>query len=471
MDTLKNHQYEYAIADGQARIFRYTGSENFVRIPETLGDCPVTVIGERAFADNLAEIEKVEIPGSVREIGEEAFANCFFLSELILHSGLEVLRKGCLRLTGMQELYFPPTLREIEEPEEIGGLLWQVDPENPLYTTDGYGLYFKAPEGLTLLAVQQSDEREEYRLMEGTEIIGFRALANQKNLRRVMMPDSLRIVGEEAFSGCSGLEEVRFNEGLKELGPEAFKICVNLKELTLPASLEKICKGALDTFRWDGEALFFRRDDGKVELVKFYSDELQYRVPEGVHIIGPEAFLRSLLRVLTLPESLERILPEGLIDCRELSRLVILSEKSEIYLPPIAFRTGEILALAEGPAPGETRVFNYEGYDDLFITFPYAEYRMKMAVCRLKFPAGLTPEWKAKYESFLQKNFRILMEDICEREDLASLGNFGELGLLTQANVEEAMDIFSEKNRPGLVAILMDYRRNAFGNEPLDLEL
>ena len=488
MELRKNHLYEYMIEDGRATIAKYTGSESHVQIPGQLDGCPVEVIGTRAFADNLAEISKVTVPGSVKIIEEEAFANCFFLEDLVLQSGIEELRKGCLRLTNIQELYFPPTLKNLVGPEELDSMSWNVDPENPWYFTDGYGLYKREDRGIVLLTIQLGDERQEYQPADGTAYIAPRAFCHQQYIQRLTFPESLREIGEEAFLHCSELQEVYLNEGLKVLHGGAFKTCANLKKITLPSTLEELGKGALDTFRWegqaqslrtvevhpdnrrfytDGKALFRWTNDKKRELIKYYCDELRYQVPDGTHIIGAEAFSRSLLRTLILPHSLKEIRKGGLDDCRDLMRLVIKPDKGEIYLPPIAFRKKEILDLAVGTGP----FFNYEGYDDLFETFPYAEYRMKMTFCRMNFPVGLTEKNRNKYDNFLRKNLKLLLEDIGIRNDMESLENLGDLGILTKENLDEVLDLISETNQPDLMSLLLDFRHRHFGVMALDLDL
>ncbi|MBE6031854.1 MAG: leucine-rich repeat domain-containing protein [Clostridiales bacterium] len=484
----KNHQYEYVIEDGKATIVKYTGSENHVRIPESLESCPVETIGARAFADNLAEIQTVTVPSCVRTIGEEAFANCFFLEKLNLEAGIEILEKGCLRLTAIQELYFPPTLQKLEGPEEMDSMAWNVDPENPWYLTDGYGLYYREADGTVLLTIQLGDERPEYEILPGTAVIAHRAFCHQEYVRKVTCPQSLREIGEEAFLHCSELREVSLNEGLIALREGVFKTCSKLTAIALPSTLSELGKGSLDTFRWDGEAqnlrkvdvhpdnpyfytdgkaLFRKGDDRKKEIIKYYCNEIRYQVPEGTQVIGPEAFSRSLLRTLILPNTLKEIKKGGLDNCKDLLQLVIRPDKGEIYLPPIAFRKKEILDLAEGTGP----LFHYEAYDDLFETFPYAEYRMKMAFCRLNHPAGLTEKNHDKYMDFLRKNLKLLLEDIGQRNDMESLENLGELGILTKENLDETLDLLSESNQPDLMGLLLDFRHRKFGVMSLDLDL
>ena len=60
---------EYAVLDGV--ILNYSGREQSLKIPDTIGDMTVTQIGDGAFMET--ELEAVMIPETVKRIGENAF--------------------------------------------------------------------------------------------------------------------------------------------------------------------------------------------------------------------------------------------------------------------------------------------------------------------------------------------------------------------------------------------------------------
>lgn len=73
----------YEITDGEVTITDCSVPFGVIEIPETIGGCPVTKIGDGAFKDDT-QIGGVTLPDTLREIGNEAFAGCFNLVEITL---------------------------------------------------------------------------------------------------------------------------------------------------------------------------------------------------------------------------------------------------------------------------------------------------------------------------------------------------------------------------------------------------
>lgn len=70
--------------------------------------------------------------------------------------------------------------------------------------------------------------------------IGSSAFANCKNLKSVVLPNSIRYINIRAFYNCVLLEEVRLGSNVKSIGHSAFSGCEKLKKITIPAKTEKI---------------------------------------------------------------------------------------------------------------------------------------------------------------------------------------------------------------------------------------
>ena len=88
------------IIDGEICILGYQGSEEDLAIPETIGNYPVTSIGNEAFFENQT-IKTVTVPASVSVIGMSAFEKCVNLVNVQLNEGLKELG------TCLSKLYLP----------------------------------------------------------------------------------------------------------------------------------------------------------------------------------------------------------------------------------------------------------------------------------------------------------------------------------------------------------------------------
>ena len=77
-------------------------------------------------------------------------------------------------------------------------------------------------------------------LPEGFERIGDEAFALCPKLMEIDLPASLREVGFRTFYKCTSLGTIRFREGVSSLGQEVMAECPSLQEATLPSTLTSI---------------------------------------------------------------------------------------------------------------------------------------------------------------------------------------------------------------------------------------
>ena len=61
-----------------------------------------------------------------------------------------------------------------------------------------------------------------------------------RNLRHVIMPDTVTVIEENAFDHCIFLKSVKLSSALAEIGADAFKGCKEMREISLPDSLERL---------------------------------------------------------------------------------------------------------------------------------------------------------------------------------------------------------------------------------------
>ena len=85
--------YRYKVTEEGAVITQYLPEEEEIsaRIPSEIDGYPVTEIGEEAFSEYVSMLERVEVPSTVKRLGNGAFKMCMSLTDLVLQNGLEYI--------------------------------------------------------------------------------------------------------------------------------------------------------------------------------------------------------------------------------------------------------------------------------------------------------------------------------------------------------------------------------------------
>ena len=72
----------------------------------------------------------------------------------------------------------------------------------------------------------------------------FTGLRLSRNLKKVVLPDSLKVIDIDAFADNEGLTDLTIGNGLRKIGTFAFSYCTGLKSVVLPDSLKQVNHGA-----------------------------------------------------------------------------------------------------------------------------------------------------------------------------------------------------------------------------------
>ena len=104
----------YEIVNETVIITGATADEEIVSIPSTLIGYPVVEIKDEAFLKN-EHIKSVTIPGSVLVIGEYAFASCKSLSRVVIAEGLKEIKDYAFISAPLESLDLPSSLKELGE--------------------------------------------------------------------------------------------------------------------------------------------------------------------------------------------------------------------------------------------------------------------------------------------------------------------------------------------------------------------
>ena len=273
---------ELIIPDGveemESLAYSCKSSIQTIVFPSSLKKIPVWCF------DNCKSLSKLNVPGSIKDIGSSAFKSCASLKEVILDDGIELIGKeaflDCKQLTSVK---LPKTIKK------IGERAFHTDYQTsfrvialPKSITeigeDAFGKEFKS-EVLFLVAkdsfaeefVKERKFKFDYfdgesgfiscdevvggklycpvkigsiiKINDNVEIIEKRAFVNQKQIKEIIFPPSLREIKDESFIGCSSINKVSFNEGLQTIGSRAFQDA-KLLYIDLPSSVIHVASDA-----------------------------------------------------------------------------------------------------------------------------------------------------------------------------------------------------------------------------------
>ena len=182
-------------------------------------------IGLSAFT-NAHALTSVQIPETVKTIGDGAFSNCG-LDSLALPEGLESIGEYAFSNCGsLRELSLPDSLRSIGKRAFSNCGLERVT----------------IPGGVEALEESTFDHCASLRsvtIRDGLRTIGWNAFCECTALTELSLPDSLTEIRVGAFFGCSGLTGLSLPESLKEIGSAAFYGCGELSDVYYPGSEEQ----------------------------------------------------------------------------------------------------------------------------------------------------------------------------------------------------------------------------------------
>ena len=269
----------YSVVNGEAVIIDYAGEGGDVAIPDTLGGYPVITIGEDAF--NIEDaITSVVIPDSVVTIEANAFSVLDKMTSVVIGNGVKTIGANAFGWTeSLTSVTFGNNVVSIGE---------------------------RAFERSGITSITMPDTVTE---------IGAQAFYMCHELTSVRISSGVRVIPEKAFWDCTALKSIEIPNTVTEIAFGAF-MDTGLTSIHIPASVTSIGVRALRSYSMqavtvdvanpvykDVDGVLFSKD-GKT-LVRYPTGRSgSYAVPDGVVVIGEEAFERSKnLSAVTLSDS------------------------------------------------------------------------------------------------------------------------------------------------------------------------
>ena len=406
--------YEYVATDGGVRIVRCAIGAQHLVMPEYIDGAPVTSIAPRAFEGN-AVIRDLVCPPQVVEIGERAFA------------------------------------------------------ESALRT-------FASPGSL--------------------RIIRREAFAGCQSLREVVLAEGITCIEPEAFMRCERLRSVNLPTGLRELGDRAFATTA-LSSCIVPASVERLgeCALAFNFKNWhpttnppesrahvtlepgnsryfvERSLLYERCEGGTVRAVLYVGPDIDVTVMRNARSIAPYAFFGVQgIRELRLPAGI--LTGEATFAMRKPPERIVIEGDGGIVFDTMHDWRGVCALQRAFAGDGTTSArllcttFDEEA---LSAQLDYEAFRYMLT--RLARPDYLEATTR---EAFVQV-FRDRLADACiafaRYGDRVSIDDLVNSGLISEANIDRAIEAASTASSAPIMARLHELKRTRFQAATRDYEL
>ena len=250
-------KWTYLVSKGKAIItsntkwVKHPESPVAIKIPETLGGCPVDKIRglenlnsrnvrqlivpegvtsiEGCLGLSLSKITNISLPKTLRVIGPAAFWKTFQGTQLTLPEGLESIGKEAFWGCEMTRISIPESVKE------IGAKAFECC---PIKTANIPKKIQVVPRGLF-----EHTKLESITLHDGITEIGDYSFSHT-HLKEVKMPSKLKKIGNCAFRDVEQLEQIEIPNGVTFIGGYAFEGCPALEMVVIPKSVHSIGQGA-----------------------------------------------------------------------------------------------------------------------------------------------------------------------------------------------------------------------------------
>lgn len=281
----ENKTVGVAPATGIDNVYQHS-----MEVPETIthGGSTYTVvaIGRVAFA-NMFNLQSVKLPKTIQYIGQGAFWGASIL-KIEIPDATEELDDRCFKETiKLGSIKIGKGLTKIGEGAFSG--CWNI-------------------KEITVAEGNSAFSNRDGALYTKDESVVIKYPSFRQNVKKVVLPPTVKKIAQGAFEYCEYLTEISLNEGLKEIESSAFYLCTHLESMKIPASVDKIADGSVfcllescekfevaagnTTYEplMNGRLLANKKTHTAVSLL--YTDKKDpITIPEGIEHIGDKAML------------------------------------------------------------------------------------------------------------------------------------------------------------------------------------
>lgn len=189
------------------------------------------------------DVTKVKLPETLKTITVGAMMYCEYFTEITLPEGLEVIEaeafRSCIKV---EEFYIPSTVKEIKSGNAFANCAslknFKVADTNAAYCNWNGHLYTKDKKVLVNYSSAGVDADGVAAIAEGTEKIFKGAFAYNKNVKKVIMPNTVTAIESMNFVDNKELVSVTFSDKIEHLGSEIFSITKSVQELYIGSAIK-----------------------------------------------------------------------------------------------------------------------------------------------------------------------------------------------------------------------------------------
>lgn len=207
---------------------------------------------------NCINLQRLDFPYGVTNIGSDAFLRCTSLKHLEW-GGPQEISVGRIDFTGvpLSRIVYHGNVR-LSDASDFQKLEFLKEVRYDTYATEVQSGIYKNLSTLKEVhldnvtkinssAFMNCTGLKELTLSPELEEIGNYAFANCISLDNIQTPANVTRIGEYSFYGCRNLQKITLNENLQRIYACAFKACHALKEITIPMSVNYFTGTALDS--------------------------------------------------------------------------------------------------------------------------------------------------------------------------------------------------------------------------------
>ena len=261
------------------------------RLEEVYVDCETVMNLSKIFINS---IKKVTLSENVKNIGEEAFYGCRYLTSVTIPNSVTFIGEAAfLGCSCLSSVTIPNSVTSIG---------------NSAFAGCSFMTSVTIPNSVTS--------------------IGIAVFMNCSGLKSITIPDGVTSIGSDAFSGCSGLTSVTIPNSVTSIGGYAFNDCSGLTSVTINCSPTSIglspfygCR-RLEEVYVDCETV-----KNLSEIFNDISSIKKFTLSENVKTLGEEAFPRSTsLTVIDIPNSVTCIGDNAFLHLSSKTTTIVIPE-------------------------------------------------------------------------------------------------------------------------------------------------